>query len=605
MSKFLKFIVNIFLIGAILAAVAILVPPILGVSTTIVESTSMSTNLKLGSITYSTTVDVSEIKAGDEVLKENGTSTYAYIVRTADPASGQFVCVSATDPDGQEETVMLRNTVSKVAVTVPYLGYLVIAMNSFEGRLIVGLVVALIVILFILSELWKEVPEDEEEIDEDEETEEEDTRNDEYPAQLTAREETGIDTDAIREAMEENRAAEEADYSVLQEDDFVPKEEETGTGFRGEESDEVINPEEQEEAPAEVLPAEETPAEEAPAEETPAEETSAEEAPAEETFAAETPSEEMPIEETSAEETLSEDVPAEETTAAEIPVEGVLVEEAPAEEILMAETSVEETPAGETPAEEVPEEGNTEEEAADEETAPKAKMTWAERRAARKARKKAEKEARKRARLEENEPPEKVSAFEIPHPEKETDTAKTPEEAAIALDEASRTSGMFRPGEVVNNDVAAAPEVIPQEEEVPEDLQRIVQEAEKEALGAEPESAADEGTREKAETAGTAGAVQAGSPLPEQTAADKTGGEAARQEFFVSDSAHEEEAVEAISGLTDVTEEPVVLDDGRFVPVDHPTLEEIRRQAKNAGISPKETRDDVTGITVVDYSGLL
>jgi hypothetical protein len=201
MSKILKFIVNLFLIGAILVAVAILVPPLAGITTTVVDTASMNTNLPLGSITYSTDIDVYDIQPGDEILKENDTSTYAYVIREADPASGTFKAVSATDPDGAEENVMLRNTVSKVAVVVPYIGYILIAMHSIEGIIIVVLVVVLMIILFILSELWKARPEDEEDDEENGEGREEDI------PQVTAAEETDIDTEAIRAAVEENHSA--------------------------------------------------------------------------------------------------------------------------------------------------------------------------------------------------------------------------------------------------------------------------------------------------------------------------------------------------------------------------------------------------------------
>ena len=75
MSKLLKFIVNLFLIAAILVAAAILVPMFAGVMTTIVDTPSMDTNLPLGSITYATNVDVNDLKPGDEVLKDSDTST--------------------------------------------------------------------------------------------------------------------------------------------------------------------------------------------------------------------------------------------------------------------------------------------------------------------------------------------------------------------------------------------------------------------------------------------------------------------------------------------------------------------------------------------------
>ncbi len=201
MSKLLKIIVNVFLIGAILIAAAILIPPLAGVTTTIVDTSAMNTNLPLGSVTYSTDVDVFQLKAGDEILKENDSSTYAYIIKETDAANGRFQAVSSTDPNGAQEEIRLRNSVPKVAVIIPYIGYILIAMHSIEGIIIVVLIVVLMIILFILSELWKTHPEDEEE-DEEEETGE--TREE---PQVTAKEETGIDTEAIRAAVAENHNA--------------------------------------------------------------------------------------------------------------------------------------------------------------------------------------------------------------------------------------------------------------------------------------------------------------------------------------------------------------------------------------------------------------
>ena len=210
MSKFLKFIVNLFLILAILSAVAILVPPLAGVTTTIVDTPAMNTNLPLGSITYSTDINVYDIKEGDEILKENDSSTYAYIIKETDPANGRFVAVSAADPYGVQEEIILRNTVSKVAVVVPFTGYVIMAMHSVEGIVIIVLVVVLMIIMFILSELWKHAPEEEEDEDKDK-----DKEGEEEPVQVSASEETGIDTAAIKEAVEENHAAVESEDSVL------------------------------------------------------------------------------------------------------------------------------------------------------------------------------------------------------------------------------------------------------------------------------------------------------------------------------------------------------------------------------------------------------
>ena len=205
MSKLLKLIVNVFLVAAILIAVAILVPPLAGVKTTIVDTTAMKTNLPLGSVTYSNDIDVFDIKPGDVILKENDSSTYAYVIIETDAANGKFKAISAADPNGPEEEVILRNTVSKVAVMVPYIGFILIAMHSLEGIIIIILVVILLVIMFILSELWKDRGEDEEEEQEEGEEEKEPV------PQVTATEEIGIDTELVRAAFEENHSAVEAE----------------------------------------------------------------------------------------------------------------------------------------------------------------------------------------------------------------------------------------------------------------------------------------------------------------------------------------------------------------------------------------------------------
>ena len=52
MSKFLKFIVNLVVICAILVAAALLVPPFAGVNTVMNDNSSKETNLPVGSVAY-------------------------------------------------------------------------------------------------------------------------------------------------------------------------------------------------------------------------------------------------------------------------------------------------------------------------------------------------------------------------------------------------------------------------------------------------------------------------------------------------------------------------------------------------------------------------
>lgn len=174
MSKFLKVIVNLFLVCAILIAGALLVPPLLGVSTTMVDSSSMDTNLPIGSVTYSQEVSAADISAGDKILVESDTMAYAYIVESADAGDGNYIVTDINDPQSEPEEVVLRNVALQIMVTIPLIGYVMIAMRSVEGLIIIGLVVLFVIILFILSELWKKTEDDEDDEDEDED-EDEDT----------------------------------------------------------------------------------------------------------------------------------------------------------------------------------------------------------------------------------------------------------------------------------------------------------------------------------------------------------------------------------------------------------------------------------------------
>ena len=166
MSKFLKFIVNLFLTVAILTAAAILVPPFLGVNTTIVDTAGMDTNLPLGSVTYSVDIPVTKLQDGDEILKENGTSTYAYIIEEGDVSTGRYKVSSAVDRESVTE-ITIRNTISLVKLSIPYIGYVVVAMQTVEGIIIIVLVVLFIIILFVLSELWKSRDDDDDDDDDE------------------------------------------------------------------------------------------------------------------------------------------------------------------------------------------------------------------------------------------------------------------------------------------------------------------------------------------------------------------------------------------------------------------------------------------------------
>ncbi|MGI6012424.1 MAG: hypothetical protein ACOX8H_13205 [Ruminococcus sp.] len=174
MGRFLKWIVNIILLCAIVVAAALLVPPLVGVTTVMIDRVDMDTNLAAGSVTYARDVDISEIEVGDNVLISESGSEYVYRVKSLDTSDGSCRLEDTRTSGGDEVTRTFRQEVSKVVLTVPFIGYIPMAMRSTEGLIVIGLAVVFVIILFILAELWRpDRDEDAEEEDEEEESEEE------------------------------------------------------------------------------------------------------------------------------------------------------------------------------------------------------------------------------------------------------------------------------------------------------------------------------------------------------------------------------------------------------------------------------------------------
>ena len=153
MSKFLKFIVNLVVICAILVAAALLVPPFAGVNTVMNDNSSKETNLPVGSVAYGREIEAASLKKGDKIIYTSNNKAYVYKVTDMDSSAGSYKVKSVYDKNAKEETVQLINNAVKVVVVVPYIAYAAIALQSKEGLIVVGLGVIFLIILFILAEL--------------------------------------------------------------------------------------------------------------------------------------------------------------------------------------------------------------------------------------------------------------------------------------------------------------------------------------------------------------------------------------------------------------------------------------------------------------------
>ena len=207
MSKFLKLIVNLMILCIAAVALALLVPPLAGVKTIMIDDSGKETNLPLGSVTYGQYVDVGELKQDDKILVESGTSTYEYKIKGMDEAAGTYILTDAHSDSVEEHTAELGGSVAVTLFTVPYIAYAAMAMQSVEGLIIAGLLIVFMIILFILSELWKKDDEYEED---DEKDEDEEDEEDEDDRPMTRKEKKRAKKEAKLAAKEAKREAKAA-----------------------------------------------------------------------------------------------------------------------------------------------------------------------------------------------------------------------------------------------------------------------------------------------------------------------------------------------------------------------------------------------------------
>lgn len=268
MSKLLKVIVNTLLLLAILSAGALVIPPFAGI-TTLVSDGMGNTNISRGAVTYAKKTDTSSVATGDKILVDDNSGKYIYTIQSLDTAAGTASVKNVISGDTTEITV--RATVSKVIITIPVIGFLSMAAQSREGIMIIGLAILFLVILFILSEVWKRDEEEDEE--EEEEDEDEDEDDEKASEELRSRKKAALVEKKKREEQEMTEQLRAADQKTAEEekqDEFeIPDLEEEGTeqvSFHTVDLQNLVRGEETEEIPETV---EETEiVEEAAAEET-------------------------------------------------------------------------------------------------------------------------------------------------------------------------------------------------------------------------------------------------------------------------------------------------------------------------------------------------
>lgn len=209
MSKFLKVLVNSILILAIIVAGGLLIPPFAGVTTVIVDDEGMDTNLSMGSVTYAVALKGNPGE-GSKVLLSEGEGQYVYKVQSVDGNNCILEDKLSTDGGTIEHTV--STTMKKVILTVPFVGYVSMALRTTEGLIIVGLSVVFVIILFVLAEIWKKDDEDDEDNEDNEDDEDlEEEEDEETEVQLSKREQKKLKKAQAKREKAEAKAAKKAE----------------------------------------------------------------------------------------------------------------------------------------------------------------------------------------------------------------------------------------------------------------------------------------------------------------------------------------------------------------------------------------------------------
>ena len=226
MSKFLKVIVNLVVLFSIVVAAALLVPPFAGIDTVMNDNTNTETNIPVGSVAYGKEIKVKELKKKDRIIYNEGSSTYVYEITDMDASAGAYEVKDPYSKSSEAEVVTLQKSVPKVAVVVPFIGYAAIALQSKEGLIVIGLGIVLLIILFILSELWRKDDDDDDEDDEEEDNEDDEDDGEDDEEEMSRKERRRLKKEEKHRRKEEKRRLKEAEEDEEYEEDDDEEEEE-------------------------------------------------------------------------------------------------------------------------------------------------------------------------------------------------------------------------------------------------------------------------------------------------------------------------------------------------------------------------------------------
>ena len=100
--------------------------------------------------------------AGSPILVQEDGKTYKYNLVSVNRENNTGTVIDTTTSAQESITVSVKNWVPKIVITIPFVGYLLVATESVEGLIVLGLVILFLIILYVIAELWRKDPDDDE-----------------------------------------------------------------------------------------------------------------------------------------------------------------------------------------------------------------------------------------------------------------------------------------------------------------------------------------------------------------------------------------------------------------------------------------------------------
>ena len=149
---------NILIIACILAILVMLtVPRIFGYTMFAVLSGSMEPHYQVGSIVYiDKNITPQEISVGDPIAFYRGEKTVAtHRVTSIDKENETFATKGDANDVVDGNPVEYKNFIGKATVSIPYIGYLTVGIQSRKGMILACGLLAFMILLYIIPEIFK------------------------------------------------------------------------------------------------------------------------------------------------------------------------------------------------------------------------------------------------------------------------------------------------------------------------------------------------------------------------------------------------------------------------------------------------------------------